>query len=377
MKYLNNAINNVLKMSKKTTIALCISAIAIALILSGCTQSTVKPIKAGIVIPLTGGAAVYGSDIQKALEIAKEDLKNDNVQIIYEDACLAPEALKAAQKLVMADETDFISGVFCIPSVFSITPITAPLKSSVMMTATVPSTIIESNSYVFSPNAAIADEATFQAEYAYNVLHAKTAGIIWMNSDFGKGYSDTFAKRFSELGGSIVYNSPIEFSGSDYRTDLNKVAENKPDMILAVHFGTQMGLILKQKMELNVTAQFMGTYESEDQYIIDSANGGAEGLLLSSPVGGSTGKAYADFRTRFEQKYGKNPTVVATMAYDGLTLQVKSFKKCGGDKNCILNELHNVKDYDGASGIFSITPEGTGKRTFVIKQVQDGKYVIV
>lgn len=345
-----------------------------AVLLNG--NSSSKTVKIGVIIPLTGDAAVYGEDIAQAIDMAKEDATNKNVQVLYEDACLATDALRSAQKLILADNVDFITGVFCIPSVNAITPLTRQSKTSVMMTATVPDSIIESKSYVFSPNAAIKDDAFAQAEFAYNKLHARTAAILWMNSDFGNSYSKNFEKHFTELGGEVLLNEPLEFFGSDYRTDISKVKNKNVDLLLAVHFGTQIGTILRQANEMHLNSQIMGTYEAEDTYIIDTARGGAEGLILSSPVGGETGKAYVSFQERYREKYGEYPTVIAAMAYDGFMLQVKAYDACNGEKECIIAHLFNQTNYDGASGKFSISEEGTGKRVFIFKQVRNGKYEI-
>ena len=235
------------------------------------SQFDESTVKVGVVIPMTGDAAVYGEEIRRGLELASEDLGSDKPEIIYEDACLANEAMKTAQKLVLADGVDMITGVFCIPSVNAITPLTKEKNMSVMMTASVPESLVDLNAHVFSPNSAIKDEAYAQAEYAFEKLGARTASIVWMNSDFGSSYSKNFQKRFVTLGGKVVSNEPLEFFGADYKSELSKAKSHNPDVLLAVHFGTQMGLILKQSQEIGLDARIIGTYESEDQFIIDSA----------------------------------------------------------------------------------------------------------
>ncbi len=342
----------------------------------GCTSNT-NTIKVGLVAPMTGDAAYYGYDIAQGIELAKLELEKDldvNIKLYVEDACLANDALKSIQKLVNGNNIDLVTGVFCIPAVHPIASQTKDSKISVMMTATVPGTFTEG--YIFSPNSAIKDEAKAQAEYAYNKLNAKTASILWMNSDFGKSYSERFSKRFLELGGTILSNEPLEFFGKDYRTELAKVKAKNPDLLLAVHFGNQMSLILKQSKELDLNSQIMGTYESEDENILNVAGAGAEGLIFSSPISSYSEGEALEFRNKYVETYNEEPTVVAAMAYDGLKLQVKAFSLCKGNKDCIINELSNTKDYDGASGIFSIGKEGTAKREFAFKEVKNGKFTL-
>lgn len=367
-----------MKKSRYCFAGLCV-AMALVLIMAACSVNKVPSteVKVGVVIPLTGDAAVYGEDIRQGIELAGEDLGSDKPTIIYEDACLASDALKSAQKLILADNVDLIAGVFCIPSVNAIATLTKEKKIPVMMTASVPESLTALKAYVFSPNSAIKDEAYAQADFAFDRLGARTASIVWMNSDFGSSYSKSFEERFTALGGKVLSSEALEFFGADYKSELSKAKSKDPDLLLAVHFGTQMGLILKQSKEIGLKAKIMGTYESEDQYIIDSAKGGAEGLVLSTPVGADTGPAFDRFTEAYRARFNKDPAPIARMAYDGLMLEMAAVKACGKDKDCLEKHILATKGYDGASGVFDMTGDGTGKRTFAFKTVKDGKYELI
>ncbi|MEK6964249.1 MAG: ABC transporter substrate-binding protein [Nanoarchaeota archaeon] len=350
------------------------------LFLVACTSQTTDKIKIGVVAPFTGDAGVYGEATEHAIKILRSELDpalNQKLEIYYEDACLAKEAINSVQKLVDGNNVDLITGVFCIPSVNPIVTKTKPLQINVMMTAAVPDSILDLNGYVFSPNSAIKDEAFAQAEFAYNTLKARTASVLWMNSDFGLSYSKHFSERFTQLGGSILSNEPMEFFGVDYRTELTKVEGKNPDVLLAVHFGNQLGVVLKQAKELGISAKIIGTYEAEDPTILKIAGQGAEGLFLTSPVGNENNPVADRFRSQYQELYGQPPTTIAVMAYDALKLQIEAYQSCKGDKACMLDYLYKVKDYQGASGTFSISSQGTAKRTFVFKQVRNGVYTII
>jgi len=355
--------------------------IALSLVfLVACASQPSDTIRIGVVAPFTGDAAVYGQSTEHAIKILRNELDpalNQKLEIYYEDACLAKEAINSAHKLVDANHVDIITGVFCIVGVDPIVSLTKPLQISVMMTAAVPDTIIHLQGYVFSPNSAIQDEAEAQAEYAYHTIGARTASVLWMNSDFGQNYNKYFSAKFDQLGGTILSNEPLEFFGADYRTELTKVKANNPEFLLLVHFGNQMGILLRQAKELGMNLPIMGTYESEDPTILKIAGKGAEGLLLTSPIGKDNNPVADRFRNQYQELYGQPPTTIAVMAYDALKLQIEAYQSCKGDKACMIDYLYKVKDYQGASGTFSISPQGTAKRTFVFKQVQNGQYVVL
>ena len=300
--------------------------------------------------------------------------QSSRIKVIYEDACVPADALRSAQKLIEADEVDMINGVFCIVAVQPIVTLTKPLGISVLMTATVPDTLIDLEAHVFSPNSAIRDEARSQADYAYNVLGARTASVMWMNSDFGSSYSTHFSQRFTELGGSVLTNEPVEFFGSDYRTELVKVGSQKPDLLLSVHFGNQMALIIKQARELGINATIMGTYEAEDMKIVATSGTASEGLIVSSPIDPQS-PAVISFNQRFKAVYGEDPTVLASMAYDGFKMQVDAYTQCEANRACITSTLSSIKDYTGVTGTFDMTSDGTARRSFIFKKVQNSTYV--
>ncbi len=350
------------------------------LFLVACTSQTTDKIRIGVVAPFTGDAAVYGEATEHAIKILRSELDpalDQKLEIYYEDACLAKEAINSAHKLVDANHVDMVTGVFCIVGVDPIVSLTKPLQISVMMTAAVPDTIIKLQGYVFSPNSAIQDEAEAQAEYAYNKAGARTASVLWMNSDFGQNYNHYFSDKFTQLGGKILSNEPLEFFGVDYRTELTKVKAANPEFLLLVHFGNQMGVLLRQAKELGMSLPIMGTYESEDPTILKVAGQGAEGLLLTSPIGNENNPVADRFRKEYQELYGQAPTTIAVMAYDALKLQIEAYQACQGDRACMIDYLHKVKDYQGASGTFSISYQGTAKRTFVFKQVQNGVYTVI
>lgn len=367
-------------MKKQNKIYLGIGIVAVVIIIAvvmlSNQQKGDETIKIGVVAPFTGDAAIYGDSIQKSIQIAMLKPDYANVEVIYEDACLANDALKVAPKLAFADQVDLISNVFCIPAVQPLASVTNDLGLSITMSAAVPDTLLN-QSFVFSPNSAIKDEAMAQADYVYNKLSLRTASIVWMNSDFGKSYSDNFKKRFEELGGQVLSNEPLEFFGTDYRAELTRVKAKNPDVMLAIHFGNQLTFILKQSFELALSAQIIGTYEGEDSDIINVAGNAAEGFIISTPVGSEKGDNYFQFENTFVEKYGREPSAYERISYDGFNMQIEAYKNCEGERKCIIDYLGSIKNYDGASGIFSINEEGTADRSFVFKKIQDGKYVVV
>ena len=346
------------------------------IILTACAVEESQKIKVGVISPLTGDFASYGSDVQRGIALALEENDFKDVKVIYEDACLPKEASTAINKLVQVDNVDLISGVFCIISVEPILALADQDDINVMMVASVPDAFVGISEDLFSAHFAIKDEAIAQAEFAYNYLGARKGAILFLDNPFGISYKNNFAKRFEELGGNIVSTEALDVYKGDFRTPITKVKTASPDVVLVVHLGNELGLILKQAKELGVDAKFIGTYEAEDISVINAGGAATEGLWISSPKMLEQGKV-SDFTKRFNQKYGAAPTAISRNAYDAVKLQINAYKQCAGDKKCIRTTIGSTKNYDGASGKFSISANGTAVKEIIFKQVQNGTFQLI
>ncbi len=348
--------------------------IILLLLISGCNPRAEEEIKVGVVAPLTGDFGTYGNDVQRGISLALEGGGFENVEVIYEDACLPGETSNAINKLVSLDSVDLVSGVFCIVSVEPILALADLNDINVMMVASVPDDFVGISENLFSSHFVIRDEARAQAEFAFNTLGARKSAILYLNNAFGTSYEKNFLERFEELGGENVAEEKLDIYAGDFRTPITKIKAKEPDVTLVVHLGTELGLILKQAKELDLDSIMIGTYEAEDASVLTTAGDAAEEFLISSPSIVYEG-VVSEFRDKFNDKYGEFPTVIAQNAYDAIKLQVDAFKECSGDNICIRDKLKSTRNYQGVSGTFDISPNGTATKTIIFKEVKNGRFV--
>ena len=362
-------------MNKKSLWIIGIIAIILILVyfFAGNAESS-NEIKVGVISPLTGDFGTYGGDVRKGISIALEEEGFENVKVIYEDACLPKEAINAVNKLVNLDRVDLISGVFCIVSVEPILTLADPNNLNVMMVASVPDSFLGISENFFSSHFAIRDEAKAQAEFAYNNLGSRKAAIMYLNNAFGTSYRNNFKSEFEKLGGEIVAQEALDIYSGDFRTPLVKIKDKEADAILVVHLGTELGLILKQAKELGLNSNMIGTYEAEDISVLSTAGSSSEGFWISSPEIKEQGEVIS-FNDLFIDRYGEPPTIISSNAYDAIKLQINAFKECEGENNCINEHIRSTKNYEGASGTFDITMEGTASKNIIFKQVRNKEFI--
>ncbi|GEM_PF-627927 len=332
----------------------------------------------GALVPITGHLSAIGEQMQNGMEMAKADLVAAGVvkslTIIYEDACSEATSWVAAKKLVEQDKVKVIGSSFCIFGQDAIMPFTEANKIIIFNTAGNPKELLNKK-YGFSTNTTVEHEGRQLADFAYHALHARSAAIIHLDSSFGRGYRDGFAKRFESLGGKVVFTQAKHHISEDFHESLEKIKQANPDVLFIAHFGTSLGHAIIQARELGIQSKIIGEYESEDSTVTRLAKEATEGMIISYPEQIPLTAKMIDFEKRYEDKYGDDPNLLAKNAYDGVMLQVTTFVKCKGNTDCMAHDFEKIKNYNGVSGSITINSDHSVIKPIHFKIIQSGKFI--
>lgn len=346
--------------------------------LSHAEEESRSPLRLGATLPLTGDIASYGNLIRDGIELAISDLKDKGIPAIvqYEDVpSPGPGALTAIRKLTATHEIQGLAGNFWNPAIPIMAPAIVKYKVLAFHTAAADDPILTSSDYIVSTNTKIRDEAYRIAEYSYNDIAARTACILYIGTNFGENYRRHFSKRFSELGGTVVYTDLTKLGESDLKPALGKVKSSSCDVFFAAYFGTNLGQVLKQAGMIGLKKPTLSVYEAEDPSVTEVAGSAAEGLRFFVPEPLVEQEVTKDFNRRFTARFGYNPRILASNAYDATMILAMSLSECNGDTECAKAKIYQIHDYAGVSGTFSIDSEGAAKKSFVLKVVKDGRVV--
>jgi len=342
-------------------------------------DSVNESIRVGVTVPLTGDFASYGELVRKSVELAADDLKAEGilVDLWFEDACIPSQAVSAINKLVSLNQIQILAANFCVIAMPAMAAVIERNEIIAFHSAATSDSILEAGDSIFATNGRVRDEAILAAEYAYNVLNARSAGILYITTDFGEDYNSYFSSRFKELGGRILSSDSSPIGVNDFRAELTRLRRLEPDVIFAAHLGMTLGVLLRQVRDAGLRQQVLGVYEAEDMSVVETAGHYANGLRFFVPEPIAKTDAVEKFRKRFEAKYGTKAGILGSNAYDATVIAVRAFAECKKDAGCARNKIYAIEDYDGVSGVFSIEPDGGAKRAFVLKEIQDGKFKII
>jgi len=340
-------------------------------------NSNSSEIKVGALVPLTGNLASIGGNMVKGMEMAKVDLvKEENsrkITFVFEDSCYPKETIAGFDKMVAIDDIDLLNS-FCIVGFIPVMPLAQEKKVTSFSMAASPDAMLNQN-YVFSFNKSIKQDANHMVEFASRKIKAKTAAIVYYNTQLGAYYEKHLKNDFESLGGKVVFSGVTEVERTDFKTELAEIKSKNPDVIFIIQLANPLGLFLKQAREMGINSTILSQSTAEDPKVLEAAQGAGEGLIISSAQPKNKTQEIEAFNKKYFEKYAENPNIMTAIAYDSLMIQAKAFEKCVGEVSCIQSEIKSVKNYSGASGVISMNSEGSTDREANFKIVKEGKFV--
>jgi len=322
--------------------------------------------KIGAIVILSGDGAAWGDNARKGIELALAENNNKNIKIIFEDSQGdSKKAISSYQKLKTIDQVDAIIGPLLQAEVAALSPIVQEDQLPVITPSYAP---IKNRPNPRNPLMIWMDatiEAERMAEYVFK-LGIREVGILGTFDNWENEVSEAFAKKFEELGGKIVAKEIVYTDTPEIKTSIAKIVNEKPE---AVFLGTYFQFIsaVKTLKETKYTGKLFSI--EVDAYLASETKEFSEGMEFIAP------DFYADvFIKKFEQQYGQKPGIPAGQAYDATTILLTFFKE-GKSKEKVIQQMEQLKKYEGVSGDITITKEHKTLLPTAIFEIQKGEIV--
>ena len=220
------------------------------------------------------------------------------------------------------------------------------------------------------------------AKYIAEDVKAKTAAVVWVNNDFGKGGRDMITKEFGARGVKVVADLSTEAGQADFAADVVKVKNANPDVVFVYLNEEESARILKELQKQGVKAPLIGETTLLGQKVIelagDAANGvkGHVGLTTDAPV-----PAIQEFRKRFSEKYNYVPDHNGIKGYLSVYMIKAATEKQGKiDAKMLSKTLHGltIKPEQEPGILMEVTIDENGDldRQSFLGEVVGGKQTI-
>lgn len=332
----------------------------------------------GMIGPLTGSVAVYGTHIENGVKLAIEEINaaggvtlSDGAHRLAvetkDDQGDATECVNAMNALI-SDGIQLVVGSATSGCTSAITSI-ANSEGVVMITPSgTADSLTTAMDYVFRTCFRDSFQGELAAQYALDEGYTKV-GVVYCSADtYSAGLRDAFIAACADRGLDVVAEESVAtMTEVDYTNQFNKMVAAGAELVFTPFYYDVMGpYLVPQARSAGFTGVLLGGdgVDSTETTIPDGAD-----LSVYNDVyfvnHYSTELATSDvsknFIESYEAKYGETPNNFDALAYDAVYVYKAAMEACGAsDAASVQAALADTSAaYDSTCGTFSFDETGT------------------
>jgi branched-chain amino acid transport system substrate-binding protein len=343
-----------------------IIGIAFAAATLAATGALAQDVKVGVVLPLTGGLAPVGKQVQAGIKMYMDkngaSVAGKKIDLIVKDDGGVPDNSKRlAQELIVNDKVAVV-GSALTPSAMAIGPLSTQAKTAnVVMVSGTSGVINPNNPYMVRTSFTLGQQSGIIAEWAAKNGSKKVAII---QSDWAPGAeaAAVFTDAFTKAGGQIAETIKVPLANPDFAPFLQRARDLNPDTLFVFVPAGQAGTFAKQFAERGLDKAGIKLIGPGD--IVDDNDLPGMGDAMLGVVTAGIYSAYhnspanKEYVAAFQKANGYRPNFISLGGYDGMHAIYEALKKTQGktDGDGLINTMKGMT-WESPRGQISIDPE--------------------
>jgi hypothetical protein len=329
------------------------------------------PVKVALIIPLTqgGNPSVVGKSLRNAAELAVADSGSNDVTILVKDDQSSPEGARNAAQAAIGEGAEAIVGPLFAANVREVGRIARAANRPVIGFSTDTSVAARGvyllsflvESYVDR----IIDFASQRGKKSYAALIP--------NSDYGRVAEAQFQAAVARNNGRV--QSVERYQPGQAAAAVQKIAgiAGQIDAIFIPEQAESMGAVAQALTSAGLDSkkvQILGTGVWNDARVLKLP--ALQGAWFAAPDNGG----FNAFAGRYRAKFNEDPTRIATLAYDAVSLSA-ALARQQGSQRFAEGVLTNQSGFNGADGVFRFRNDGQNDRGLSVLAVSNGSTSVV
>ncbi|WP_120290643.1 ABC transporter substrate-binding protein [Tardiphaga sp. 71_E8_N1_1] len=339
---------------------------AVSVLSIGGLAQAQETVKIGLIVPMTGGQASTGQQINNAIKLYQQKngdtVAGKKVEIILKDDAALPDNTKRlAQELIVNEKVNIIAGFGVTPAALAAAPLATQAKVPEIVMAAGTSIITERSPYIVRTSFTLAQSSTIIGDWAAKNGIKKVATLT---SDYAPGNDalQFFKEHFTAGGGEIVEEVKVPLANPDFAPFLQRMKDSKPDAVFVFVPAGQGGNFMKQYAERGLDKsgiKVIGPGDVMDDDLLNNMGDAALGAVTAHLYSAAHPSAMnKDFVAAYKKAYNTRPGFMAVGGWDGIHLVYEALKKTGGkaDGDSLIAAMKGMK-WESPRGPISIDPE--------------------
>ena len=329
------------------------------------------PVKVGLILPLTqnGGASNVGVSLRNAAELAYADAGTADLTILVKDDRSTPDGARDATQAALNEGAELILGPL----------FAADLREAAKIAKAADKPVIG-----FSTDTASAARGVYLLSFLiegyvdrivdYAAAHGKKSlGALVPDNDYGTVALAEFQQAAARLGVRVEAverfkpgapgEAATRMAAALPRIDALFIPD-APDDMPAVAAALTAGGIDGTKV------QILGTGLWNDPRVLKLP--ALQGAWFAAPENAG----FTGFAQRYKAKYGMDPSRIATLGYDAVSLAA-ALAHSPNTPHFTQDALTTTSGFNGADGVFRFRPDGLSERGLAVLQITNGSTTVV
>ena len=358
------------------------------------TETTATAFKIGVIGPLTGDAAIYGTCVANSTQIAVEEINALGGDIQFELLTPADDVNDAetsvnAYNNLMDQGMQLLVGTVTTQPGLSVFPLTNEDRLFTITPSASGDDCIEGNDTVFQVCFTDSNQGMRSAQYIDENFEDPQIAIIYKNDDqYSIGIHDNFVAEAESRGMSIVYEGTFNnSSATDFNVQLTAAQAAGADLLFLPIYYSPASIILTQANAMGYAPTFFGVDGMDGILTADGFDASlAEGVYLLTPFAADAeDELTQNFVTTYQEQYGEIPNQFGADAYDAVYTLYAAIQAAGvtADMSAadICEALIEVMPTISVTGLTSAGAEMTWDSNGAVSKdptavvIRDGAYV--
>jgi len=346
-------------MDRRSFVKLSAAAAAANMLPSLSFAQDAATFRIGALTPITGAGSPYGPGMQQAIRIAVDEVNaaggvaGRKIELITEDSQTKPDAaVLAAKKLIEVNKVQAILGTWSSGVTLAVMPLTDAAGIIEMNVSGAPAiSTLDTKDLVWRFQAT---NDRFGAAFAEICVKRgfKRPATMAFNNASGLGNVNGFKKAWEARGNKVVAEVVYEPNRPSYRSELQKILDAKPDVIVTGSYLPDTTIILREWFQAGAENKWiLPGWAAGPDLIKALGNEVCEGLISVETVSNEGSDAFKAFDAAYTKVNGKAAAtnIYAAMAYD-MVISLALAAEAAGAKADITTINGKIREVSNPAG---------------------------
>jgi branched-chain amino acid transport system substrate-binding protein len=334
------------------------------LVVTDASYAQDKVIRIGGLFPTSGPGAYFGVQDKQGIDLSVEKINKTGIngfklEVKYEDSACSPlPATQAAKRLIEQYKPHVMVGEECSDATLAVMPVVEQAKVPLLNAGSSSIKITDpGNAWTFRimPNEVM--QGVDIATNAYKRLNAKTAVLLYENTNAGIGNAKVFGDTFKSLGGQILADIGFGRDVNDFTAIATRIVGlGKVDVIPTYTLEGQGLRITQALAQAGVTKGGSGSSIQLGTIWLpfgfeQKAGKAALGYVRIVQFDPADQRdVVKNFVQTFRAKYNQDPTHINAHAFDQILVIADAVRRGATDAQSIRDTMATTKNFSGVTG---------------------------